>query len=60
MGICCGISTKWLLIHCFQIELEFRSIFLAFWSYLLINIYTKKFNPRVIKSECEELHKYVS
>ena len=25
MGICCGISTKWLLIHCFQIELELRS-----------------------------------
>ena len=25
MGICGGISTKWLSIHCFQIELEFRS-----------------------------------
>ena len=23
MGICSGISTKWLFIHCFQIELEF-------------------------------------
>ena len=26
MGICNGISTKWLLIHCFIIELEFRSV----------------------------------
>ena len=26
MGICSGISTKWLFIHCFQIELEFRSV----------------------------------
>ena len=26
MGICRGISTKWLFIHCFQIELEFRSV----------------------------------
>ena len=25
-GICSGISTKWLFIHCFQIELEFRSV----------------------------------
>ena len=25
MGICSGISTKSLFIHCFQIELEFRS-----------------------------------
>ena len=25
MGICSGISTKWLFIHYFQIELEFRS-----------------------------------
>ena len=23
MGICSGISTEWLFIHCFQIELEF-------------------------------------
>ena len=26
MGINSGISTKWLFIHCFQIELEFRSV----------------------------------
>ena len=26
MGICSGISTKWLFIHCFQIELEFRNV----------------------------------
>ena len=26
MGICSGISTKWLFIHCFQIELKFRSV----------------------------------
>ena len=26
MGICSGISTKWLFIRCFQIELEFRSV----------------------------------
>ena len=26
MGISSGISTKWLFIHCFQIELEFRSV----------------------------------
>ena len=26
MGICSGISTRWLFIHYFQIELEFRSI----------------------------------
>ena len=25
-GICRGISTRWLFIHCFQIELEFRSV----------------------------------
>ena len=25
MGICSGISTKWLFIHYFQIKLEFRS-----------------------------------
>ena len=25
-GICSGISTRWLLIHYFQIELEFRSV----------------------------------
>ena len=25
-GICSGISTRWLFIHCFQIELEFRSV----------------------------------
>ena len=25
MGICNGISSKWLFIHCFQMELEFRS-----------------------------------
>ena len=25
-GICSGISTKWLFIHCFQIELEFGSV----------------------------------
>ena len=25
-GICCAISTRWLFIHCFQIELEFRSV----------------------------------
>ena len=24
-GICSGVSTKWLFIHCFQMELEFRS-----------------------------------
>ena len=27
MGICSGISTKWLFFHCFQIELEFRSVY---------------------------------
>jgi len=26
MGICSGISTKWLFIHYFQIKLEFRSV----------------------------------
>ena len=26
MGICSGISTKWLFIHCSQIEQEFRSV----------------------------------
>ena len=26
IGICSGISTKWLFIHCFQTELEFRSV----------------------------------
>ena len=26
MGICSGIFTKWLFIHCFLIELEFRSV----------------------------------
>ena len=26
MGICSGTSTKWLFIHCFQIELEFKSV----------------------------------
>ena len=26
MGICGDISTEWLSIHCFQIELEFRSV----------------------------------
>ena len=26
MGISSGISTKWLFIHCFQIELEFRNV----------------------------------
>ena len=26
MGICSGISTEWLFIHCFQIEIEFRSV----------------------------------
>ena len=26
MGICSGISMKWLFIHCFQIELEFRRV----------------------------------
>ena len=26
MGICSGISTEWLFIHCFQIELEFGSV----------------------------------
>ena len=25
-GICSGISTRWLFIHCFQIELEFRNV----------------------------------
>ena len=25
-GICSGISTRWLFIHCLQIELEFRSV----------------------------------
>ena len=25
-GICSGISTRWLFIHCFQIELKFRSV----------------------------------
>ena len=28
-GICIGISTKWLFIHCFQIELDFWSV--DFW-----------------------------
>ena len=27
MGVCSGISTKWLFIHCFQTELEFRSVY---------------------------------
>ena len=26
MGLCTGISRKWLFIHCFQIKLEFRSV----------------------------------
>ena len=26
MGICGSISMKWLFIHCFQIEFEFRSV----------------------------------
>ena len=26
MEICSGFSTKWVFIHCFQIELEFRSV----------------------------------
>ena len=26
MGICSGISMKWLLIHCFHIKFEFRSV----------------------------------
>ena len=26
MGIRSGISTRWIFIHCFQIELEFRSV----------------------------------
>ena len=26
MRICSGIFTKWLFIHCLQIELEFRSV----------------------------------
>jgi len=26
IGICSGISTEWLFIHSFQIELEFRSV----------------------------------
>ena len=26
MGICSGISTKWLFIHCFQVKLKFRSV----------------------------------
>ena len=26
MGICSGISTMWLFIHCFKIELEFGSV----------------------------------
>ena len=25
-GICSGIFTRWLFIHCFQIELEFTSV----------------------------------
>ena len=25
-GICSGVSTEWLFIHCFQIELEFGSV----------------------------------
>ena len=25
-GICSGISTKWLFIHCFEIELELKSV----------------------------------
>ena len=29
MGICSGISKKWLFIHCFQIESEFRNV--DFW-----------------------------
>ena len=27
MVICRGISTEWLVIHCFQAELEFRNVF---------------------------------
>jgi len=26
IGICSGIFTEWLFIHCFQIELEFKSV----------------------------------
>ena len=26
MGICTRFFTKWLFVHCFQIELEFRSV----------------------------------
>ena len=26
MGICSDISTEWLFIHCFQIELEIRNV----------------------------------
>ena len=26
MGLCSGISTKWLFIDCVQIKLEFRSV----------------------------------
>ena len=26
MGICSGISKKWLFIHCFEIELKFKSV----------------------------------
>ena len=26
MGICSGISTRWLFIHCFQVKLKFRSV----------------------------------
>ena len=26
MGICSGISTEWLFIHCFQVKLEFRNV----------------------------------
>ena len=26
MGFCSDISTRWLFIHCFQIELEFRNV----------------------------------
>ena len=29
MGICSGISTMWLFIHCFKIELEFGSVFVV-------------------------------
>ena len=32
MGICSGISTKWLFIHCFLIDLEFRSVDFCGWT----------------------------